>query len=74
MPELPGLDEPLLDDGGGVTVERGEEGDEVDDADDPLVFRRLIAVAADILRALVEGERSEEPRIRWLYLDRTMSS
>jgi hypothetical protein len=66
--EPPGLDDPLLSDGGGVTVERGDEGDEADDVDDPLVFRRLMVVETDILRVLEDGERSEEPRMRWLYL------
>ena len=63
MPELSGLDAPLLD-GGGVAVERGDDGVDMEDMDEPRVLRRLIAVAADMRRPLVDGERSEEPRMR----------
>ena len=66
-PGLPGLDAPL-DDGGGVAVERGEGGEDMEEIDEPRVLRRLIAAAADMRRPLDEGERSDEPRIRWLYL------
>ena len=63
--ELPGLDAPPRD-GGGVTVERGD-GDENDEIESPRVVLRLIAEAAESRRPL-EEERSDEPRIRWLYL------
>ena len=73
MPELlSGLDAPL--DGGGVAVERGEDGVEMDEMDDPRVLRRLIAAAADMRRPRLDGERSEEPRMRWLYLQRAKKS
>lgn len=64
IPELSGLDAPLHDDGGGVAVERGEDGVDMEEMDEPRVLRRLIAVAADMRRPLVDGERSEEPRMR----------
>ena len=64
--ELPGLDA-LLRDGGGVTVERGDDGEEREEIEPPLVDLRLIADAADRRRPR-EEERSDEPRIRWLYL------
>lgn len=63
MPELSGLEAPLLD-GGGVAVERGEDGVDMDEIDEPRVLRRRIAVAADIRRPREDGERSEEPRMR----------
>lgn len=66
MAELPGLDA-LLRDGGGVTVERGDDGEDSDDIESHRVDLRLIADAADRRRPL-EEERSDEPRIRWLYL------
>lgn len=62
-PEPPGLDA-LLRDGGGVTVERGDDGEDRDDIDEPLVDLRRIADAADSRRPLVEDARSDEPRIR----------
>ena len=67
MPELEGLDAPL-DEGGGVAVERGEDGVETDEMLEPRVLRRRIAVAADMRRPRADGERSDEPRMRWLYL------
>ena len=63
MPELPGLDA-LLRDGGGVTVERGDGGDERDAMDEPLVVLRLIADAVDIRSPRADDARSEEPRIK----------
>ena len=62
MPELAGLDAPL--DGGGVAVERGEDGVDMDEMDDPRVLRRRMAAAADMRRPRLDGERSEEPRMR----------
>lgn len=61
--ELPGLDA-LLRDGGGVTVERGEEGEERDEMEEPLADRRRIADAVDRRRPRVDDARSEEPRMR----------
>ena len=65
-PEPPGLDA-LLRDGGGVTVDRGDGGEDSDEIEPPLVALRLIADAADSRRPR-EEERSDEPRMRWLYL------
>ncbi len=64
---LPGLDA-LLRDGGGVTVERADDGEDNEEIEEPRVVLRRIAEAADIRRPLVDDERSEVPRIRWLYL------
>ena len=66
MPELPGLDA-LLRDGGGVTVERGDDTDDREEIEPPLVDLRRIAEAADGRRPR-EDVRSDDPRIRWLYL------
>ena len=67
MPELSGLEAPLPD-GGGVAVERGLDGVLMLLMLLPRVLRRRIAVAADMRRPRADGERSDEPRMRWLYL------
>lgn len=54
-------------------MERGEGGEDMEEIDEPRVLRRLIAAAADMRRPLDEGERSDEPRMRWLYLAGMMS-
>lgn len=55
-------------------MERGEGGEDMEEIDEPRVLRRLIAAAADMRRPLDEGERSDEPRMRWLYLAGMMST
>ena len=65
-PGPPGLDA-LLRTGGGVMVDRGDGGEDSDEMEPPRVDRLRMADAADIRRPLDE-ERSDEPRMRWLYL------
>lgn len=64
-------EEALLRAGGGVAVARGDDGDdreEMDEMEPPRVVRLRRAEAAERRRPREPAARSDEPRIRWLYL------